>query len=87
MVSLVGVGCTACVHVMVLLLKTVSTFRYLGTDIFNNKGMLAAHEVTRCAATKAMWSMMQHTRDRDIFNSRISVQLFSSMGYGVWSTL
>lgn len=57
------------------------------------RGMSVAHEVVTCAATKAMWSMMQQVHDRDILNIGVRVQLFNSIvmsvvqyGCEVWST-
>ena len=60
-------------------LETVSSFKYLGIEVCCRRGMSVSHEVIGSAATKAMWGMMQQTRDRDIASIGVRIQLFNSM--------
>jgi len=47
-------------------IEVVSTFKYLGITVESDRGFKGAVDVMRCAATKAMWSVVRQTQERDI---------------------
>ena len=73
-------------------IEVVSTFKYLGITVESDRGFKGAVDVMRCAATKAMWSVVRQTQERDIQQIALRVLLFKSMvipvmSYGceIWS--
>ena len=73
-------------------IEVVSTFKYLGITVEPDRGFKGAVDVMRCAATKAMWSVVRQTQERDIQQIALRVLLFKSMvipvmsyGCGIWS--
>ena len=73
-------------------IEVVSTFKYLGIAVESDRGFKGAVDVMRCAATKAMWSVVRQTQERDIQQIALRVLLFKSMvipvmSYGceIWS--
>ena len=73
-------------------IEVVSNFKYLGIVLETDRGFKGAVDVMKCAATKAMWSVVRQAQERDIQQIGLKVALFKAlvlpvMSYGceIWS--
>ena len=65
--------------------RSDSSFKYLGIVLETDHGCKGAVDVMKCAATRAMWSVVRQAQERDIQQIGLNVALFKALVLPVMS--